>query len=98
MKVFKFGGASIKDANAIRNVATILSKYENDNLIIVVSAIGKTTNLLEKLIDLYWKGNSTEFIYEEFKTFHESIIDDLKLPFSKRINTHFDNLKNILKK
>ena len=43
MKVFKFGGASVKDAEAVRNVADIINLY-TENLVIVVSAMGKTTN------------------------------------------------------
>lgn len=96
MKVFKFGGASVKDANAIRNVATILSLFKNDNLIVVVSAMGKTTNLLERLIDSYWKGNSTQSIFDEFKTFHQTIINDLELKSINNINTHFENLNSKL--
>ena len=50
MKIFKFGGASVKDAESIKNVASVLNYTGYDNTIIVVSAIGKTTNLLEKLV------------------------------------------------
>ena len=52
MKVFKFGGASVKDAQAVKNVATILSNYgTDDHVLVVVSAMGKTTNALERLAD-----------------------------------------------
>lgn len=54
MKVFKFGGASVKDANAIRNVSTIVKKYQKEELLIVVSAIGKMTNAFEELLNLVW--------------------------------------------
>jgi aspartate kinase len=47
MKVFKFGGASVKDAEAIRNVGSILLRYEHERVLVVVSAMGKTTNKLE---------------------------------------------------
>lgn len=50
MKIFKFGGASVNSAEAIRNVAHILSQYHNEKLVVVISAMGKTTNLLEKII------------------------------------------------
>ncbi len=50
MKIFKFGGASVNSAEAIRNVAHILSQYRNEKLVVVISAMGKTTNLLEKII------------------------------------------------
>ena len=58
MKVFKFGGASIKDASSIKNILEILSNYSNDNLLIVVSAMGKTTNALEKVVENYFKNKS----------------------------------------
>jgi aspartate kinase len=52
MKVFKFGGASIKDAASVRNIATILKQY-SDSLVVVISAMGKTTNALERLLHAY---------------------------------------------
>jgi aspartate kinase len=53
IKVLKFGGASIKDIESINNVLKILQTYREDNIVVVFSAIGKVTNMLEKLIDLY---------------------------------------------
>jgi len=50
MKVFKFGGASVKDAAGVRNVARVLSHFPDDDLLIVVSAMGKTTNALEEVV------------------------------------------------
>jgi len=49
MKVYKFGGASVKDAPGIRHLARIVS-VESDNLVVVISAFGKTTNALEKVL------------------------------------------------
>ena len=49
MKVFKFGGASIKDADSTKNMSDIITEYPDDRLIIVVSAMGKTTNHLEEI-------------------------------------------------
>ena len=46
MKVFKFGGASVKDAPAIENLKNILHLYEDEQLVVVISAMGKTTNFL----------------------------------------------------
>ena len=54
MKVFKFGGASVKDAPAIENLKNILQRYKNEQLVVVISAMGKTTNFLEKLLDAYF--------------------------------------------
>lgn len=57
LNVFKFGGASLKDAAAIRNVAEILKQYQGQELVIVVSAMGKTTNALEKVAELFYQGD-----------------------------------------
>ena len=54
MKVYKFGGASVKDGSGIRNMAEIVSEV-SDNLVIVVSAFGKTTNALEKVLKAWIK-------------------------------------------
>ena len=58
LNVFKFGGASIKDAAAIRNVADILKTFSNDRLVIIVSAMGKTTNALEVVARAYSTGDT----------------------------------------
>ncbi len=57
MKVFKFGGASVKDAESVRNIASILRKYQ-DNLVVVISAMGKTTNALERVLNAYIGGDT----------------------------------------
>ena len=56
-QVFKFGGASLRDADAIRNVGTILQKFAGKKIVIVVSAMGKTTNALEEVANSYWQGD-----------------------------------------
>ncbi len=78
LKVFKFGGASIKDANGIKNVAHILQSYKDEALVIVVSAMGKTTNAMEEVIEAYFKktGNAVE-ILETVKNNHYAIMDGL---------------------
>lgn len=53
MKVFKFGGASVKDANGIQNLASILKLYPSDGLVVVISAMGKTTNAMEAIVDAH---------------------------------------------
>lgn len=73
MKVFKFGGASVKDAEAVRNAGKIIQNYEG-NLIVVISAMGKTTNLLELLAKAYFENSSEKWeIFSRFKSFHETI-------------------------
>jgi len=72
MKVFKFGGASVKSAEAVRNVAQILKGY-HENLVVVISAMGKTTNLMEKLVKAYFNGEETGTILNRFKSYHTDI-------------------------
>ena len=60
LNVFKFGGASLRDAAAIRNVAGILQQFRGQPLVIVVSAMGKTTNALEEVAQHYWNGRGEE--------------------------------------
>ena len=78
MKVFKFGGASIKDASSIKNILEIISNYSNDNLLIVVSAIGKTTNAIEKVVENYFKNKSgLKSSILEVLNFHIDICNEL---------------------
>ncbi len=78
MLVFKFGGASVKDAAGIANLAQVVKKYEQEQLLIVVSAMGKTTNALEALAKAYFKqaGNVYE-LYESIKQYHYGILQQL---------------------
>ena len=57
MKIFKFGGASVKDADGVKNLLNVVNKKADKNTIIVVSAMGKTTNALEKIVSNYWRGS-----------------------------------------
>ena len=52
MKVFKFGGASVKNSESIRNILNIISSYNTSDLIVVVSAMDKTTNALEEVVKM----------------------------------------------
>ena len=53
IKVFKFGGASVNSAMGVRNVANILKRYPDSHLMLIISAMGKTTNALEEILDLF---------------------------------------------
>jgi aspartate kinase len=77
MKVYKFGGASVKDAAGIRNLANIVSK-ENDNLVVVVSAFGKTTNALELVLKAWHEGdNAYKDHLENVYSYHSSVVEEL---------------------
>ena len=57
MKVFKFGGASVNSVEKIQNLGEILRNYDNGQLLIVISAMGKTTNALEKVVDAFFSND-----------------------------------------
>ena len=78
LKVFKFGGASVKDAAAVRNAAVIIKQYPSDQLLIVVSAMGKITNKLEQLADaFFYKKENPQPVFDEIKQFHFDILKQL---------------------
>ena len=97
VKVFKFGGASVKDAPSIRNIKQILDRYANDSIIVVVSAMGKTTNLLEKIMNAYWhKSEDLEIALTELVDFHNAIIKNLEIEnqdFINEVNEIYGQLK-----
>ena len=77
MKVFKFGGASVKDAAGVRNVASVLKHFALDDLLIVVSAMGKTTNALERVVWDYTDGRDAEAIVQELETAHRTVLQEV---------------------
>ncbi|MFC4741024.1 aspartate kinase [Flavobacterium ponti] len=78
MKIFKFGGASVKDADGVKNVLNVLKTVGHDDVLIVISAMGKMTNALELVIKNYFE-KSTEFnaSLQEVKKYHNQILMDL---------------------
>jgi len=93
MKVFKFGGASVKNADAVKNVANVLKQFQQEELLIVVSAMGKTTNALETLAKAYFdKDKLKNKIYKEIKSFHDEVIAGLL----KNKDSHaYDDIENL---
>ena len=79
MIVFKFGGASVKNADAVRNVGHILDRYPDDKIAIVVSAMGKTTNAMEVIADHFFHGRKEDAkkAVEERKDYHLGIVNQL---------------------
>lgn len=77
MKVFKFGGASLKSAEGIRNVTSIIQSNALNNLLVVVSAIGKTTDILEKLVELAQSKRNYNTELTTLKKNHTDILDQL---------------------
>ncbi len=102
MKVFKFGGASVRDAAAVRNVYHIVRKYGGNQLIVVVSAMGKTTNALEEVWRLREQNHlsAAENRLDEIITAHDAIMRELFAddsdPFAK-VLLLWNQLKNHLR-
>ena len=76
MKVFKFGGASISNFERIQNVAKILHGYQDEKILIVISAMGKMTNALEKVAEEFYSGKQEEalLLFEKIKQNHLTIL------------------------
>ena len=79
LRIFKFGGALMKDADGVRKVASIIEEYSCEPLVVVVSALGKTTNALENILDLVLRGEKNEIqaAYFNLKTYHIELINVL---------------------
>ena len=93
LRIFKFGGASVKDAAAARNVVSILQRFKNERLLVVVSAMGKTTNLLEQLVAAYVnKDKSLQDIFGQVKTFHLALLHALFPDTKHAIYAEVNNL------
>ncbi|MEO9483751.1 MAG: aspartate kinase [Ekhidna sp.] len=77
MQIFKFGGASVKDAAGVKNLAEIISSCDNEQMVVVVSAMGKSTNKLEDLVKQALAGENYEQTLNELKSYHREVIDEL---------------------
>lgn len=93
MKVFKFGGASISTVERIQNLPAIIDHYKNDKLVIIVSAMGKTTNALEKVLEAFYKGNQKEAL-QLFKTIENQHITTAKYLLVTTYNQCVEQLNN----
>jgi aspartate kinase len=79
MRVFKFGGASINSIERIRNLPNILKAFENEKMLIVISAMGKTTNALEKVAEAFYKNKKEEAVdlLNSVKEYHLEITKEI---------------------
>ncbi len=104
MKVFKFGGASVKDAAAIRNVSYILSLFKGEKLAVVISAMGKTTNALELVVKARCEQDEKTYLelLKEREDFHKTILQDLfpedHFQIFEDITTIFEDLRKLFRK
>jgi len=91
MIVYKFGGASVKDANGVKNLAEIVKKSDND-LVIVVSAMGKTTNALEEIVKLSF--SDLDECRKKIDLLYNHHLQICKALFPDNSNSIYKNLKD----
>lgn len=101
MRIFKFGGASVKDAKGVQNVLDVLQKVGHKNTLMVVSAMGKTTNALELVVQHYFEQSpELNASVQEVKKYHNQIIielfEDENHPVFKAVNNWFEELNYFL--
>lgn len=97
MQVFKFGGASVKNAQGVKNLASVLQQVGYENTLVVVSAMGKMTNALELVIKNYFENKAElQSAIQEFKMYHNEILKDLfentQHPVFKQVLSIFGDL------
>ncbi len=104
MLVYKFGGASVKSAEAVKNIVSILKRFQEEEIVVVVSAMGKTTNALERIIEHYANGKTEELKleYKGLKEYHQEVLGalfkDSDHPAHKAVEDMFDDLGDRLAK
>lgn len=101
MRVFKFGGASVKDAEGIKNVVNVLKEVGYDNTLLIVSAMGKTTNAMEVVVDAYFNDRpGLHAALQEVVNYHNAILLDLfqndKHPVFLQVKTLIDEVQGFL--
>ena len=107
MRIFKFGGASVKDADGVKNVASVLKTVGYDKTLVVISAMGKTTNALETVIKNYFENKAElQSSIQDVKKYHDGILLDLfetsntksaAHPVFKGVSDLFEELDGFLK-
>ncbi|TLX77428.1 aspartate kinase [Labilibacter sediminis] len=92
LQVFKFGGASVKDAAGVKNVCRIISR-NNNNMVVVISAMGKTTNAMEDLVEAYFELDelAVKKLYDSIYEYHNQIVSEL-FEVDHSFNEKFDEL------
>jgi aspartate kinase len=98
MKVFKFGGASVKNAAAVRNTATIIQSFAEEPLLVVVSAMGKTTNALERVVTALLRKENEKPEIEAILHYHVGVIEELfsnKSVIQSKVEAVFSSISNL---
>lgn len=98
MLVFKFGGASVKNADAVRNIVEILRFYKDKSLVVVISAMGKTTNALENVVNAkYYNQSELEKALNIVEEYHLEIMNCLFSDKNHKVFAEIDKLFTALK-
>ena len=93
IKVFKFGGASVRDADAVKNLVKVMNLYCTDKIAVVVSAMGKTTNALENLLhEWYYKTGKTGAVISGIRSYH---MDVARALFPSMEHAIYEELKEL---
>ncbi|WP_273565398.1 aspartate kinase [Maribacter halichondriae] len=101
MRIFKFGGASVKDANSVKNLAKVLSEVGHENTLLVISAMGKMTNAMEAVVDAYFQDkNDLPSAIQQVIKYHDDILKDLfgngNHPIFGKVKSLFDEVQGFL--
>lgn len=101
MRIYKFGGASVKDANSIKNVINVLNEMGHENTLLVVSAMGKTTNAMEDVVNSYFNNKEAlPLAFQEVINYHVEILTELfnnpNHPIFDKVKSLFDEAKGFL--
>ncbi|HEV3222598.1 MAG TPA: aspartate kinase [Puia sp.] len=93
MKVFKFGGASVDSVSRISSIPAILNSYDSEKLLIVISAMGKTTNALEKVAEAFYARNLPKALelFEKIKQQHKQFAESLETADKSRLLQRMDD-------
>ena len=101
MRIFKFGGASVKDADGVRNLVKVLQEVGFDDTLVVISAMGKTTNAMESLVAAYFEDKRRiSIVLQEIMDYHQGIISELfedkNHPIYEKVQLLFEEVKGFL--
>ena len=102
MKVYKFGGASVKDAQGVKQVVNVLKKTSEPSMVVVISAMGKTTNAFEKIVQSYLSKNpdlpsQITTVFGQHLSIAESLFDQSTHQVFKDIKALREELRDFMK-
>ncbi|QLG44869.1 aspartate kinase [Costertonia aggregata] len=101
MRIFKFGGASVKDAKGVKNLVNVLKETGHENTLLVVSAMGKTTNAMETIVNVYFEEKvKLRSAFQDVIDYHNDIVAglflDAKHPIYSKVKSLFDEVQGFL--